>query len=128
MITHDGFISLKVKPEVSSVPSTYKTASGNQIPIVETSQAETTVLLGDGATIMIGGLMKEQKTNNSDSIPWIGKIPLIGFFFRNTADSKSKTELAIFLTCKILDLESPVLSSKAAGSGLEAGKPLAEGK
>ena len=107
MITHDGFISLKIKPEVSSATQSYTTSTGNKIPIVETSEATTTVLIENGQTIMIGGLMKDEKINNSDSIPWISKIPLIGFFFRNTVDSRNKTELAIFLTCKILDLKSP---------------------
>ena len=111
-IPHDGFISLKIKPEVSSASQTYKTSTGNVIPIVETSETETTVLVEDGSTIMMGGLMKDEKTNNSDSISWLGKIPLFGFLFRNTVDSKSKTELAIFLTCKILDLKSS--SSPAA--------------
>ena len=106
-ITHDGFISLKIKPEVSSATQSYTTSTGNKIPIVETSEAATTVLIENGQTIMIGGLMKDEKISNQNGIPWISKVPLIGFFFRNTADSRNKTELAIFLTCKILDLKSP---------------------
>lgn len=102
----DGFISLKVQPEVSSVVQNYKTAAGNTIPIVETSQTETTVLLRDGATLVIGGLIKDEKTKTTNKIPVLGNIPFLGFFFRNTVDEVKKTELAIFLTCRILDFES----------------------
>lgn len=104
-ISHDGFISMKIRPEVSSVVQNYKTASGNIIPIVETSEAETTVLAQDGATIVIGGLMKEEKIKTVSSIPFVGDIPFLGVLFRNTVDETKKTELVIFLTCKILDFD-----------------------
>ena len=113
-ITHDGFISLKIKPEVSSANQSYTTSTGNKIPIVETSEATTTVLIENGQTIMIGGLMKDEKISNQNGIPWISKIPLIGFFFRNTSDARNKTELAIFLTCKIMDLKNPSPSPSKA--------------
>lgn len=102
-ISHDGFILMKVRPEVSSVVQNYKTASGNIIPIVETSEAETTVLARDGSTIVIGGLMKDEKIKTVNKIPLIGDIPFLGALFRNSADETKKTELVIFLTCKILD-------------------------
>jgi type II secretory pathway component GspD/PulD (secretin) len=102
-ISHDGFVSMKVRPEVSSVVQNYKTASGNIIPIVETSEAETTVLARDGATIVIGGLMKDEKIKTVNKIPLVGDIPFLGALFRNSVDETKKTELVIFLTCKILD-------------------------
>jgi len=102
-ISHDGFISMKVRPEVSSVVQSYKTASGNTIPIVETSETDTTVLIQDGSTIIIGGLMKEEKIKTVNKIPLLGDIPFLGALFRNSVDETKKTELVIFLTCKILD-------------------------
>lgn len=105
-ISHDGFISMKVRPEVSSVIQNYKTASGNIIPIVETSEAETTVLAQDGATIIIGGLMKDEKITSVNKIPIIGDIPFLGYLFRNSVDEIKKTELVIFLTCRIVDFDA----------------------
>lgn len=101
-ISHDGSISMKVRPEVSSVVQNYKTAAGNNIPIVETSEAETTILMQDGATIIIAGLMKEEKTKNINKIPILGDIPFLGAFFRNSTEQSKKTELVIFLTCHII--------------------------
>ena len=103
----DGFISMKVRPEVSSVIQTYKTAAGNNIPVVETAESETSVLLKDGQTMIIGGLIKDEKNRTVNQIPWIGKIPFLGFFFRNSQDDVQKTELAIFLTCRILNFDQP---------------------
>lgn len=107
MVSNDGFISLKVRPEVSSVVQTYKTAAGNAIPVVETSEAETTVLLRDGQTIVIAGLMKEEKTKVIHKVPWLGSMPLCGFLFRNTSDKALKTELVVFLTCRIVTFDPP---------------------
>lgn len=106
IISHDGFISMKIRPEVSSVIQNYKTASGNIIPIVETSEAETTVLAQDGATIIIGGLMKDEKIKSVNKIPLIGDIPFLGYLFRNSVDEIKKTELVIFLTCRIVDFDA----------------------
>jgi len=104
-IGNDGFISMKVRPEVSSVVQNYTTSTGNVIPIVETSEAETTVLAEDGSTIIIGGLMKDEKVKTVNKIPIIGDIPFLGYFFRNSVDEVKKTELVIFLTCKIVDFK-----------------------
>lgn len=101
----DGFISMKVRPEVSSVTQTYKTAAGNSIPVVETAESETSVLLKDGQTLVIGGLIKDEKSRTVNEIPWIGKIPVLGYFFRNSKDETQKTELVIFLTCRILNFD-----------------------
>ena len=107
VISSDGFISMKVRPEVSSATQTYKTSTGNTIPIVETSEAQTSILVKDGATIIIAGLMKDEKTKNVNKIPLIGNIPFLGALFRNSIDETKKTELVIFMTCKILKFDEP---------------------
>lgn len=98
----DDFITMKIKPEVSSVTSQLTTSQNNTIPIVETSEAETTVTVKDGITIVIGGLMKEEKIDSIKKIPVLGDIPFLGIVFRNESDLVRKTELVIFLTPKII--------------------------
>lgn len=102
-INDDGFVTMKVKPEVSSVVSTLTTPTGNKIPIIDTSLAETTVLVKDGSTIVIGGLRKEEKTSDSEQVPILGKIPLLGFFFRNSTNKTERTELLVMLTPHIVE-------------------------
>ncbi len=101
-INDDGYVTMKVKPEVSSVVSTLTTPSGNKIPIIDSSMAETTVMVKDGATIIIGGLRKEEKTSSSEQLPFLGKIPLLGFLFRSGSNKTERTELLVMLTPHII--------------------------
>jgi len=97
-INDDGYVTIKVKPEISSVVGSVPTSSGNSIPIVDTSTAETTVLAKDGQTIIIGGLGREEKTESSAQVPILGKIPLLGFLFRSSTKTSQHVELLIMLT------------------------------
>ena len=102
MIGDDGFITMDIKPEVSSVNSTLTTARGDTIPIVRTSQAETSVMVKDGTTIVIGGLIEDTKQKVDNRVPILGRIPLLGMLFRSRGESIKKSELVIFLTPKLL--------------------------
>lgn len=106
-INTDGFITMKIKPEVSSVRETLTTKSGTVVPIVNTSEAETTVKVKDGTMIMIAGLMKDERRNDNAGVPWVGRIPIISAFFGSRANLNKKTELIIFLTPKIVTGETP---------------------
>ncbi len=100
-IHEDDFITMKIKPEVSSVLRFLETSNNNSIPVVETSEAETTVLVKNNVTIVIGGLIKEEQIKSTRKVPVLGDIPLISFAFKNVSDQTSKSELVIFLTPKI---------------------------
>ncbi len=114
-INQDGFVTLKIKPEVSSVRETLKTGLGSIVPIVETSEAETVVKVKDGSMIMIAGLMKDDKRNDVTGVPLLSKIPVIGGLFGGKASLRKKTELVIFLTPHIV-------SGEAVTSGMEPEK------
>lgn len=107
MIHQDNFITMKIKPEVSSVTRNITTANNNTIPVVETSEAETTVSVKNGVTIVIGGLIKDEKIQSIKKIPVLGDLPLVGFAFRNQDKLIRKTELVIFLTPKIITADVP---------------------
>lgn len=102
MITEDGYIIMKIRPEVSTVREFATSPLGSKVPVVETSEAETTVKVKDGAMIMIAGLMKEDIRSTTNKIPVLGDLPFIGALFRSTDNQKQKTELAIFLTPRII--------------------------
>ncbi|MFH1655817.1 MAG: secretin N-terminal domain-containing protein [Candidatus Omnitrophota bacterium] len=101
-INPDGFVTMKIKPEVSSTGTPYMTASGNEIPVVSTSEAETIVMVKDGSTIIIGGLIKDRVSDTVRKIPFLGDIPLLGLLFRSKDKTTTKIELAIFLTPRIV--------------------------
>ncbi len=108
-IHNDGYITMKIKPEVSSAATSITTSTNNEIPIVDTSEVETVIRVKDGVTIILGGLMKEEKSDTRKGIPWLGKIPLLGAAFRNIDKSSVRTEIVIFLTPRIItgDIEAP---------------------
>jgi len=107
-INRDGFITMKIKPEVSSQTGTYTIeSSGNTIPIVKTTTTETTVMVKDGATILIGGLIEDSQVENTKEVPGLSNIPLVGNLFRSKSrgsgdSTPEKTELVIFLTPRII--------------------------
>ncbi|KPK98760.1 MAG: hypothetical protein AMJ95_02630 [Omnitrophica WOR_2 bacterium SM23_72] len=108
-INRDGFVTMKIKPEISSAEREEIKSEDRftEIPIVSTSQAETTVMVKDGVTIIIGGLKKDEKIKTVKKIPILGDIPLLGMLFRNTVDENNRTELVILLTPHIMSGEIP---------------------
>jgi TonB family protein len=109
-INKDEFVTMKIKPEVSSAKMTDITSEGKitQVPIVTTSEAETTVTLKDGTTIMIAGLKKDQNDREIKKIPFLGDIPILGLPFRNYSGTTTKTELVVFITPHIVSGEEPL--------------------
>lgn len=97
-VNADRRITLKVKPEVSNAVGS---ALPNLPPTVNTRDAETIVVLRDGETIAIGGLIKESTVKSTSGVPLLMKIPIIGYLFKQTDDRKQRTELIVFLTPKI---------------------------
>jgi type II secretory pathway component GspD/PulD (secretin) len=108
-INRNGFVTMKIRPEISSSERTDITSEGKitQIPIVTTSEAETAVMIKDGITIIIGGLRKDQRQKTVKKIPVLGDVPGIGFFFRQSTDNVTQSELIILLTPHIMSPENP---------------------
>lgn len=111
-IGDDGFVTMKIRPEVSSVDRTISTSQGNTIPIIRSSQAETTIMVKDGVTIVLAGLIEDKKIKSTEGVPLLGSIPIIGRFFSRTNDQTMKTELAIFLTPRIMTGDAPNYDTK----------------
>ena len=112
-INEDNFITMKIKPEVSSKTDDLTYGEFNDtVPIVKTSQAETTVVVKDGTTIVIAGLMETRDEEDVNKVPIAGDIPLIGSLFRSrttgSTDSPEKTELVIFITPHIITGDTDV--------------------
>lgn len=103
-INRDGFVIMKIKPEISSAESKSLISEDKKtdVPIVTTSEAETTVMVQDGITIIIGGLRKDKRTKTEKKIPILADIPWLGMLFKSTDDKIEKTELVILLTPHIM--------------------------
>jgi type II secretory pathway component GspD/PulD (secretin) len=111
-ISRDGFVTMKIKPEVSSVREYLTTKLGSRVPIVITSEAETVVKVKDGAMIMIGGLTKRKELESSSRTPILAKIPLLGLLFSKKeigSDEPKSSELVVFITPRIITGDTPAI-------------------
>jgi type IV pilus assembly protein PilQ len=75
------------------------------VPSVATNEAQTELLVNDGDTIVIGGIIKASESKGSDGFPVLNSIPLLGWMFKNTVTKKQSNELLIFMTPRIVQLE-----------------------
>ncbi len=107
-INRDGFVTMKIKPEISdATKQTLVSQDQNtDVPIVTSSEAETTVMVKNGVSIIIGGLTKDEKRKTVKKIPLLGDLPVVGVMFRSTSDNTRKTELIIILTPHIITGEN----------------------
>ena len=107
-INEKGFVIMKIKPEVSSAVTRTLISQDKktEVPIVTSSEAETTVMVKDGVTIIIGGLRKDEHKKTVKKIPILGDIPGLRYFFSSTSDEITKTDLVILLTPHIMSGET----------------------
>jgi len=101
-INDEGYITMKLRPEISTVTS-YVTSKGGGIPQVNKTEVETNVVVKDGTTIIMGGLKKDEKSKVRKGFPFLMDIPFLGAMFGSTNDTVSKTEIVIFITPHIVD-------------------------
>lgn len=99
-IASDGkTVELQVAPEISTLTGETVTISESvNAPVFAKRSAETNVIVPDGKTVVIGGLMENKKTESIQKVPILGDLWLLGALFRRTVIQNSKTELMIFLT------------------------------
>ena len=104
-INDNGEILMNIAPEVSRVDHFFETPDGDQIPVVDTTNASTRVMVKDGNTIIIGGLISDNADRTTQKLPILGDIPYIGNAFKHVKDSKGRSELVVFLTPHIIGSE-----------------------
>ena len=92
-VSSDGMIRMEIHPQRATGQ-----LDGNGIPQTNTQQVQTNVMIPDGTTIVIGGLIDSQVDNSWDGIPFLSRIPWLGYLFRHTLDQTQKTELVILIT------------------------------
>jgi len=98
-ITDEGTIVLKVDVE-NSTPDFSRQVQG--VPTVNTQQTKTTVLVNNGGTVVVGGVLIDNEQTNVRQVPGFGSLPVIGNLFKNRSVNKQTQELIFFLSPKIL--------------------------
>jgi type II secretory pathway component GspD/PulD (secretin) len=105
-INEQGVVSMSIKPQVSSVEGSYQ--ARYSVPVVQKSYAETSVLIRDGETIIIAGMIEDVKARRTSSVPFLGRIPLFGALFRSESETTESKEMIVFLTPRVITGDEPV--------------------
>ncbi|VAX34887.1 hypothetical protein MNBD_UNCLBAC01-1526 [hydrothermal vent metagenome] len=101
IINDDGFVTMRLRPEISTVTAQVQSQGGG-IPQVNKTTIETTVMVKDGHTIIMGGLKKDDKVHTKRGFPVLMDLPVFGNMFSSTSDNFTNTEIVIFITPHIL--------------------------
>jgi general secretion pathway protein D len=130
-ITADGLVEMIISPEISSIDQTLSIpiSAGVTAPVIDIRSADTVAVTADGQTVIIGGLMENDKSNTDTKIPFIGDLPLLGALFKRSQKSDTKTELLIFLTPHVVQTTSELAAlsdREKAKSDAVKGLPEAE--
>jgi len=98
LINSEKEVSLDILQKVDSlVPNGAVNIGGNQVPTIDTKYIRTNVSAQNGSTIILGGLIEDQKQKNYQGLPYLSRIPLIGAAFRSTASTKKRSELIVLM-------------------------------
>lgn len=98
-LTGDGMVSMKIKLSKDNASPSLATAAG---PAIARRQAETNVLLRDGETTVIGGIYEHNENEGTQRIPFLARIPILGFLFKNKFRTENTSELLVFITPRIV--------------------------
>lgn len=97
-ISPDGYISTKINTTVSDL----RELINNQYPRTTERTADLTIRVKDNNTIVIGGMLQESTRSNVKKVPFLGDVPILGQLFRQTTNDRSKSEVVIMITPKII--------------------------
>lgn len=106
-VTRDGMLRLHIIPEFGVLVERV-TISSSDVPVVDTRKVDTIALVQDGQTVVLGGMRKKGVSKESNKIPLLGDLPLVGGLFRFEGEDTAITELVVFITPQIIT--QPVLS------------------
>ncbi len=97
-VNADGNITMRVHPIVSTITD----IDSDNVPQTSSREAETTVMVKDGETVVIGGLIRNELNKTIKELPFISQIPILGELFRNRSTSQRKSEILVFITTTIV--------------------------
>jgi type IV pilus assembly protein PilQ len=101
-VTPDNRIILDLNVKKDSVGQIIVGGAGQQIPSIDTRTITTQVLVNDGQTVVLGGILETERRETEKKVPYLGDVPVLGRLFKTTGKTNNKDELLIFVTPKIL--------------------------
>ena len=128
-VSEGGYVNMTIHPEVSE--AVFPTST-SLFPRIQTRESDTQIMVKDGDTVVIGGLIKEKEVKTVSKVPLLGDLPILGLAFKKKSTSKVKTDLMVFITPHIVidkieeekveikkEEVTPLYESEESGSELE---------
>jgi len=109
LITPDNRVQLELEIKQDTVGEIFQTGRGGSVPSIDTRELNTSVLVNNGETVVLGGIFQDERQRNEDRIPYLSSIPGIGNLFKRRSNSTKKRELLIFVTPTIVE-DRPVVN------------------
>jgi type IV pilus assembly protein PilQ len=100
-INPDNTLKLKINVKKDRVGQVIVGAGGVNVPSIDTSEIDTEIVMGDGETAVLGGILETERRTNEKKVPFLGDIPVLGHLFKSNGKVSNKNELLIFVTPKI---------------------------
>jgi type IV pilus assembly protein PilQ len=101
-VTPDNRVILDLNIKKDSVGQVIVGGAGQQVPSIDTREITTQVLVNDGQTVVLGGILETERRETEKKVPYLGDVPVLGRLFKTTGKTNNKDELLIFVTPKIL--------------------------
>jgi type II secretory pathway component GspD/PulD (secretin) len=102
-VHEDNSITLHIQPEVSVITGFLEVPGGGRLPQLARRNTDTTIRVGNGETVIIGGLIREADIKTIQRVPLLGDLPFLGYLFRRTSTSRDKSEIMISLTVRVME-------------------------
>jgi general secretion pathway protein D len=102
-VTEGRLVRMQISLEVTAIDQKATLTTSSTLPVTLKRTVDTTVIVRDNQTIVIGGLIDDTTTESETKVPVLGDIPILGWLFRNTSETTTKTNLYIFITPRVIE-------------------------
>jgi type IV pilus assembly protein PilQ len=109
LITPDNRVQLDLEVKQDTVGVIFETGRGGSVPSIDTRELQTSVLVNNAETVVLGGIFQDERNRQQDKVPYLSSIPGIGNLFKRRSNEARKRELLIFVTPTIVE-ERPVVN------------------
>jgi general secretion pathway protein D len=101
-VTEDRLVRMQINFEITTINQAATLTTSSTLPVTNKRTVDTTVIVKDEQTIVIGGLIGDTNTDNENKVPGLGDVPLLGWLFKNQNESNNRTNLFIFITPRVI--------------------------
>jgi type IV pilus assembly protein PilQ len=109
-ITNNGYVRMRLQPKQEIYAGAFRNpTTGSDVPIIDKREALTNVIVKDEDTVVIGGLREIDSADNKTQVPWLGQVPIIGWFYKGSSRGFLKNDLMLFVTPHIV--KAPVMTA-----------------